>query len=189
MSALACIAAFVRGLCDDHLNDLLVELPRERFGWLVEDALATPEVGVPVRYHPTQPRAGEATRWTIEARHVLHPPDGRALMSAWTALGTVTQQQATGPRGGRPVVWHARTARGEPVTDSAGRGWPTRKRAVIALLWQCPASGARCAALAAHVRALCDDHLNDLLADLPPRRFAALLLASLDATAEGGVAA
>jgi hypothetical protein len=189
MSALARVAFFVRGLCDDHLNDLLVELPRERFGQLVEDALATPEVGVPVRYHSTSPRPGEATRWTIKARRLLHPPDGHGLVPAWTALGAVAQQQATGPRGGRPVAWHASTSRGESVADPAGRGWPTRKRAVAALLWHCPASGARCAVLAAHVRALCDDHLNDLLADLPPRRFAALLLAALDVADEGGVAA
>jgi hypothetical protein len=86
-------------------------------------------------------------------------------------------------------MWHARTCRGEPVSDEDGRGWPTRIRATAALLWHCPASGARCAALASHVRALCDDALNDLLADLPPRRFTELLLAALDVTAEGGVAA
>jgi hypothetical protein len=86
-------------------------------------------------------------------------------------------------------VWHARTYRGEPVGERDGCGWPTRIRATAALLWHCPASGARCAALAAHVRALGDDALTDLLADLPPRRFAALLLAALDVTAEGGVAA
>jgi hypothetical protein len=189
MSAPARVAAFVRALCDDHLNDLLVELPRGRFGRLVEDAFAAPEVGVPVRYHLARPRAGEATRWMVEGRRLLHPPDVRALVGAWTVLGAVTQQRPAGPRGGRPVVWHASTYRGEPVGDPDGRGWPTRNRAVAALLWHCPASGARCAALAGHVRALSDDALNDLLADLPPRRFAALLLAALDPAAEGGAAA
>jgi hypothetical protein len=189
VSAPARIAAFVRALCDDHLNDLLVELPRGQFGRLVEDAFAAPEVGVPVRYHPARPHGGEASRWTVEARRLLHPPDVRALVPAWTVLGAVAQQQAAGPRGGRPVAWHASTYRGEPVGDPGGRGWPTRRRAVAALLWHCPASGARCAALAAHVRALGDDALNDLLADLPARRFAALLLAALDVAAERDVAA
>src|SRR6266508_3727569 len=103
--------------------------------------------------------------------------------------GAVTQERTAGPRGGSPVMWHARTCRGEPLCDVDGRGWPTRIRATAALLWHCPASGARCAALAAHVRALCDDALKDLLADLPPHRFTELLLAALDVTAEGGVAA
>jgi hypothetical protein len=139
--------------------------------------------------HAARPRAGEASRWTVEARRPEHRPGMRAPMPAWTVLGAVTQERPAGPRGGRPVTWHARTYRGEPVGDPSGRGWPTRTRATAALLWHCPASGARCAALAAHVRALGDDHLTDLLADLPPRRFAALLLAALDVTAEGGVAA
>src|SRR6266540_3991964 len=101
----------------------------------------------------------------------------------WACLFVTTR------RGGSPVMWHARTCRGEPLCDVDGRGWPTRIRATAALLWHCPASGARCAALAAHVRALCDDALKDLLADLPPHRFTELLLAALDVTAEGGVAA
>jgi hypothetical protein len=38
-----------------------------------------------------------------------------------------------------------------------------------------PASGARCLVLAAHVRALDDLELNDLLVELPVDRFDALL--------------
>lgn len=183
------LAVHIRALDDDHLNDLLVELPPARFAGLLDGAFAAPEVGVPVRYHTARPRAGEASRWTVEAHWLEHWPGMRAPMPTWTMLGAVTQERPAGPRGGTPVAWHARTYRGEPVGDPSGRGWPTRIRATAALLWNCPASGARCAALAAHVRALGDDALNDLLADLPPRRFAALLLAALDVTAEGGVAA
>jgi len=183
------LAVHIRALDDDHLNDLLVELPPSRFARLLEAAFAAPEVLVPIRYHTARPRAGEASRWTVEAHRLEQWPGMRTPAPAWTVLGAVTQERPAGPRGGSPVVWHARTHRGEPVCDPSGRGWPTRIRASAALLWHCPASGARCAALAAHVRALGDDHLNDLLADLPPRRFAALLLAALDVTAEGGVAA
>jgi hypothetical protein len=175
-------AALVRCLSEHDLNDLLVELPPARFAALLEAAFATPEVGVPVRYHPARPRGGEASRWTVEACQQKQQP-------AWAVLGVVAQERPAGPRGGTPVVWHARTYQGEPVCDGDGRGWPTRSRATAALLWHCPASGARCAALAAHVRALGDDALNDLLTDLPPRRFTALLLAALDVTAKGGVAA
>jgi hypothetical protein len=183
------LATYAQALGDDQLNDLLVELPPERFGQLLDDAFAAPQAGVPARYHPAQPRPGEATRWTVEAYRLLHPPDPHAHLPAWTVLGAVVRQQTAGPRGGRPVAWHARSYRNEPVGDPGGRGWPTRDRAAAALLWHCPASGARCAALAGHVRALDDDSLGELLAELPPRRFAALLLAALDLAGEGGVAA
>jgi hypothetical protein len=182
------LAVHIRELDDDHLNDLLVELPPARFIALLEAAFAAPQVGVPVRYHPAQPRNREESRWTVEARPE-HRAGVHAPGSAWAVLGAVAQERPAGPRGGSPVVWHATTYRGEPVCDLTGRGWPTRIRATAALLWHCPASGARCAALATHVRAFCDDALNDLLADLPSRHFAALLLAALDVTAEGGVAA
>jgi len=44
-----------------------------------------------------------------------------------------------------------------------------------ALAWVTPASGARCLVLAAHVRALGDLDLNDLLVELPADRFDTLL--------------
>jgi hypothetical protein len=182
------LAVHIRALDDDHLNDLLVELPPARFTALLGAAFAAPQAGVPVRYSPAQPSAQEASRWTVEAR-AEHRVGMRAPVPAWAILGAVAQERTAGPRGGRPMVWHAMTSRGEPVCNGDGRGWPTRIQATAALLWHCPASGARCAALAAHVRALCDDALNDLLADLPPRRFTELLLTALDVTAEGGVAA
>ena len=182
------LAVHIRALDDDHLNDLLVELPPARFTALLQAAFAAPQVGVPVRYHPARPCAQETSRWTVEAR-TDHQVRLHAPVPTWAILGVVAQERTAGPRGGSPAVWHARTSRGEPVCDGDGGGWPTRIQATAALLWHCPASGARCAALAAHVRALCDDALNDLLADLPPRRFTELLLAALDVTAEGGVAA
>jgi hypothetical protein len=183
------LAAHVRDLDDDHLNDVLVELPREEFSELLDAAFAAPEMGVPVRYHPARPRAGEATRWTVEAHRPLHRPGIHAPTPAWTLLGAVTQQPAAGPRGGTLMVWHTTTRDGQPISDRDGGGWPTRTRAVAALLWHCPASGARCQALATHVRTLTDDALGDLLAELPPRRFAALLLAALATAKDGGVAA
>jgi hypothetical protein len=179
------LAVHTRALDDYQLNDLLVELPPARFATLLEAAFTAPEVGVPVRYHPARPWPGEVTRWTVEARQ---SKDQRVPVLAWAVLGAVAQQRTTGPRGGTSVAWHAKTYRGEPVGDPAGRGWPTRIRATAALLWHSPASGARCTVLAAHVRALCDDVLNDLLVELPPRRFAALLLAALRMQ-EGGAAA
>lgn len=189
MTTPARLATYARALGDDQLNDLLVELPPERFERLLADAFAAPHVGIPVRYHPAQPRRGETSRWTVETHRLLHPPDLRAQVPAWMVLGAVTRQQTVGARGGTAVAWHARNFRDEPVGDPGGRGWPTRDRAAAALLWHCPASGARCTALATHARALGDHALGDLLADLPPRRFAALLLAALDLAGKGGVAA
>ena len=183
------VAPFVRSLPDYELNDLLVELPPAHFAGLLKNAFAAPQVGVPVRYHPARPRAGEATRWTVEAHRPEPLPGMRGPVPAWTVLGAVTQQQTAGPRGGTPVAWHAATYQDRPVGDPGGHGWPTRRRATAALLWHCPASGARCQALAGHVRALGDDAINDLLVELPPRRFAALLLAALDLAGKGGVAA
>jgi hypothetical protein len=177
------LAAHTCALDDYELNDLLVELPPVQFAALIEDAFAAPAVGMPVRFHPARPWPGEVTRWTVEARQ---SKDRRVPVLTWAVLGAVAQQRTTGPRGGTSVAWHAKTYRGERVGDPAGRGWPTRSRATAALLWHSPASGARCAALSAHIRALGDDALNDLLVELPPRRFAALLLAALQ---EGGVAA
>src|SRR6266545_5224909 len=167
------VAPFVRSLPDYELNDLLVELPPAHFAGLLKNAFAAPQVGVPVRYHPARPRAGEATRWTVEAHRPEPLPGMRGPVPAWTVLGAVTQQQTTGPRGGTPVAWHAATYQGQPVGDPGARGWPTRTRATAALLWHCPASGARCQALAAYVPALSDDALGELLIELPPHRFAA----------------
>ncbi len=57
------LAAFVRKLSDDDLNDLLVELPKERFAALVDAAVAADEAGE-IRLRRSPParagRGGEA---------------------------------------------------------------------------------------------------------------------------------
>jgi hypothetical protein len=75
---------------------------------------------------------------------------------------------------GRPG-WRGRTRQGEPVAIGGLCWWRRRADAVGALAWVTPASGARCLVLAAHVRALDDVELNDLLVELPVDRFDALL--------------
>src|SRR6266545_4356822 len=119
------VAPFVRSLPDHDLNDLLVELPPARFAGLLEAAFAAPQVGVPVRYHPARPRAGEATRWTVEAHRLEHWPGMRAPVPAWTVLGAVTQQPAAGPPGGTPAAWHpAASSPGSPVTSAPAGSRP-----------------------------------------------------------------
>jgi hypothetical protein len=175
----AVLAAHVRALPDHDLNDLLVELPCERFAALVEVALTHPvhPGGLVFRFEPTPPGA-DATGWTVVA------------CGPRRELGTVTREQAPSPTRKRPlVVWRAFTRRGEPVTDGTGWAWPRRVDAAAALAWVTPASGARCLALAAHVRALGDDDLNDLLVELPVDRFDALLAAAFPDSAEAGAAA
>jgi hypothetical protein len=154
------LASHVRQLPDDDLNDLLVELPRHRFAALVNTALAHPVVpdglGLLLR------SAGPAEGWTVLAG----VPARR--------LGTVTRGYPDGQRGGR-AGWRAWTRRGEPVAIGGLCWWRRRADAVGALAWVTPASGARCLTLAAHVRALGDLEVNDLLVELPAARFDALL--------------
>ena len=77
--------------------------------------------------------------------------------------------------------WRARTRQGEPVAIGGLCWWRRRADAVGALAWVTPASGARWAVLAAHVRALDDLELNDLLVELPVDRVDALLDAAFPA--------
>jgi hypothetical protein len=178
----AALAAYVRALPDDDLGDLLVELPCERFAALVDAALAHPvhPAGLVFRFEPT-PAAGPAGNtpgWTVVA------------CGPRRELGTITREQAPSPTRKRPVVvWRAFTRRGQPVTDPTGWAWPRRADAGAALAWVTPASGARCLALAAHVRALGDDDLGDLLVELPRARFDALLEGAFPQAAEAGAAA
>jgi hypothetical protein len=79
--------------------------------------------------------------------------------------------------------WRARTGQGESVAIGGLCWWRRRADAVGALAWVTPASGARCLMLAAHVRALDDLELNDLLVELPVDRFDALLDAAFPAEA------
>jgi hypothetical protein len=153
------LAAHVRGLPDDDLNDLLVELPRRRFAALVNTALAHPVVpaGLELRLVSAAPADG----WTVLAGEPARP------------LGTVTRGHPDGEPG--RAGWRAWTRHGAPVAIGGLTWWRRRADAAGALAWVTPASGARCLALAAHVRTLGDVELNDLLVELPADRFDALL--------------
>jgi hypothetical protein len=178
----AVLAAYVRGLPDDDLGELLVELPPGRFAALVEVALARPvhPAGLVFRFEPapSATSGGDPPGWTVVA------------CGPRRELGTVTRQHQPSPTRKRAlVVWRAFTRRGEPVTDGTGWVWARRVDAAAALAWVTPASGARCLALAVYVRALGDDDLGDLLVELPRERFDALLEAAFPEVAEAGAAA
>jgi hypothetical protein len=154
------LAAHVRTLPDDDLNDLLVDLPTHLFTRLVDAALAYPVLpaGLVLRLRSAAPAEG----WTV-----LTGAPARAL-------GTVTRGHPDGQPSGR-AGWRAWTRHGAPVAIGGLCWWRRRADAAGALAWVTPASGARCLALAAHVRALGDVALNDLLVELPADRFDALL--------------
>jgi hypothetical protein len=153
------LAAHVRRLADDDLNDLLVDLPPDRFTALVEVALAHPVMpaGPGVRLVSAAPAEG----WTVLAGALPRP------------MGSVARGWPDGASG--RSGWRARTRQGEPVAIGGLCWWRRRADAVGALAWVTPASGARCLVLAAYVRALEDLELNDLLVELPVDRFDALL--------------
>jgi hypothetical protein len=153
------LAAHVRTLADDDLNDLLVDLPTHRFAALADAALAYPVVpaGLKLRLRSAAPAEG----WTVLAGSPAHP------------LGTVTRGHPDGEPG--RAGWRAWTRHGDPVDIGGLTWWRRRADAAGALAWVTPASGARCLALAAHLRALGDLELNDLLVELPAGRFDALL--------------
>jgi hypothetical protein len=178
----AVLAAHVRALPDHDLGDLLVELPPERFAALVKVALVRPvhPAGLVFRFEPTPAAgpAGDTPGWMVVA------------CGPRRELGTVTREHQPSPTRKRAVVvWRAWTRRGEPVTDGTGWAWPRRVDAAAALAWVTPASGARCLALAAHVRALGDDDLGDVLVEMPCARFDALLEGAFPEAAEAGAAA
>jgi hypothetical protein len=154
------LATHVRQLPDDDLNDLLVDLPSHRFAALVNAALAHPVLpaGLRLRLRSAAPAEG----WTILAGEPAR------------LLGTVTRGHPDGHEGGR-AGWRAWTRGGDPVAIGGLCWWRRRLDAAGALAWVTPASGARCLALAAFVRALDDLDLNDLLVELPTDRFDALL--------------
>jgi hypothetical protein len=153
------LATHARTLSDDDLNDLLVELPTHRFATLVADALAYPVVptGLRLRLRSAAPGGG----WAVLAGE----PARR--------LGTVTRGHPDGGSG--RAGWRAWTRGGDPVAIGGLCWWRRRADAAGALAWVTPASGARCLALAAHLRALDDVALNDLLVELPVDRFDALV--------------
>jgi hypothetical protein len=161
------LAGHVRRLADDDLNDLLVDLPPDRFTALIDAALSHPTMpaGLGVRLESAAPAEG----WTVLAGTPPHP------------IGSVARGWPDGQPG--RSGWRARTRRGEPVAIGGLCWWRRRADAVGALAWVTPASGARCLMLAAHVRALDDLELNDLLVELPVDRFDALLDAAFPAEA------
>ncbi len=158
------LAAHVRRLPDDDLNDLLIDLPTDRYTALVDTALSHPVN--PARLRLRLVSAAPAEGWTVLAGKPPRP------------IGSVARGWPDGGSG--RSGWRARTRQGEPVAIGGLCWWRRRADAVGALAWVTPASGARCVVLAAHVRALEDLELNDLLVELPVDRFDALLDAALE---------
>jgi hypothetical protein len=154
------LARHIRRLGNHALNELLLQLPKPSFAALIEVALARPVLpaGLVLRFEPTPGVDG----WTV----VACAPGRR--------LGTLTRD--CDPSGRR--VWRAWTRTGDPVQSTGVCCWRRRLDAGTALAWVTPASGARCLTLAAHVRALPDPALHQLLARLPCDRFDRLLEAA-----------
>jgi hypothetical protein len=154
------LAVHIRRLGTYDLNELLVQLSKPTFAALINIALARPVLpaGLLLRYEPAPGVDG----WTV----VACAPRRR--------LGTLTRQRDPSGRLG----YRAWTRAGEPV-QVAGVGWSRRREdAAAALAWMVPVSGARCLALAAHVRALPDWQLHELLGALPRQRFDRLVEAA-----------
>jgi hypothetical protein len=89
-------------------------------------------------------------------------------------LGTLTRDRDPSGR----LVYRAWTRAGDPVQISGVGWWRRRQDAGAALAWVTPVSGARCLTLAAHVRALPDRQLHELLRGLPREQFDRLVEAA-----------
>ena len=154
------LARHVRRLGNHELNELLLQLPKASFAALVEIALARPVLpaGLLLRFEPAPGVDG----WTVMA---CAPRQG---------LGIVTRDREPGGR----MVYRAWTRAGDPVQATGIFQWRRRGDAAAALAWVTPASGARCLALVAYVRALPDPALHQLLLALPGKRFDRLLEAA-----------
>jgi hypothetical protein len=154
------LAAHIRRLGNHALNELLLQLPKPRFAALVETALVRPVLpaGLVLRFEPTP----AVDRWMVVA------------CAPRRQLGTLTRHQDPSGR----IAWRTWTRAGDPVQVAGGCCWWRRGQAAAALAWVTPVSGARCLALAAHVRALADGQLNELLAGLPRDRYDRLLEAA-----------
>jgi hypothetical protein len=150
----------VRRLGNHALNELLLQLPTTTFAALAETALARPVLpaGLVLRFEPAPGVDG----WTV----VACEPRRR--------LGTLTRHLDPGGR----VDYRAWTRAGGPVQVADVCWWRRRGDAAAALAWVTPVSGARCLALAAHVRALPDRPLHELLGALPRERFDRLVEAA-----------
>ncbi len=156
------LARHVRRLGNHELNELLLQLPKPRFAALVQVALARPVLpaGLLLRFEPAPGVDG----WAL----VACAPRRR--------LGTVTRDRD--PKG--QLVYRAWTRAGEPVQAAGIFQWRRRGDAAAALAWVTPVSVARCLALAAHVRALPDTTLHELLRALPRERFDRLVEAAYE---------
>jgi hypothetical protein len=154
------LAAHIRRLGNHALNELLLQLPKHRFAALVEAALSRPVLpaGLVLRFEPAPGVDG----WTVLA------------CAPRRQLGTLTRHHD--PRG--RIGWRAWTRAGHQVQVAGVCWWRRRLAAGTALAWVTPASGARCLALAAYVRALADRQLQELLAGLPRDRYDRLVEAA-----------
>jgi hypothetical protein len=154
------LARHIRRLGNHALNELLVQLPASTFATLVEIALPRPQL--PAELVLRFERNPGVDGWTV----VACAPRRR--------LGTLTRH--LDPEG--CLVYRAWTPAGAPVQVADTSWWRRRGDAAAALAWMTPASGARCLALAAHVRALPDRKLHELLGALPRERFDRLVEAA-----------
>jgi hypothetical protein len=154
------LAAHVRRLGNQELNELLVQLAKPAFAALVEAGLVRPilPAGLLLRYEPIPGVDG----WMV----VACAPRRR--------LGTLTPDRD--PNG--HLVWRAWTRAGDPVQVGDVGCWRRRGDAAAALAWVTPASGARWLTLAAHVRGLPGPQLHTLLRALPCEVFDRLLEAA-----------
>jgi hypothetical protein len=154
------LAAHVRRLGNHALNELLLQLPKPRFAALVEVALTQPVLpaGLLLRFEPTPGLDG----WAV----VACAPRRR--------LGILIRDCDPDTR----RVWRAWTRAGQPVQLGGVGWWRRRLDAGVALAWVTPVSGARCLALAAHVRTRTDLELHQLLLGLPRDRYDWLLEAA-----------
>ena len=151
------LAAHIRRLGNNDLNELLVQLAKPTFAALVGVALARPVLpaGLLLRYE----RANGVDGWSV----VACAPRRR--------LGTLTRDRDPGGY----LVWRAWTQAGDPVQLAGVGCWGRRADAAAALAWVTPASRARWLALAAHVRGLADPELHELVRGLPCEVFDGLL--------------
>jgi hypothetical protein len=154
------LAAHLRRLGTNDLNELLVQLPKPTFATLVDVALARPVLpaGLLLRYEPAPGVDGWMVVACVPRRQ----------------LGTLTRDRD--PDG--HMVWRAWTRAGDPVQVAGVGCWRRRGDAAAALAWVTPASRARCLALAAHVRGLTDTQLHELARALPRAVFDGLLEAA-----------
>jgi hypothetical protein len=154
------LARHVRRLGNHELNELLLQLPKRSFAALVEVGLTRPVLpaGLLLRFEP----AAGVDGWTVVA------------CAPRRQLGTVTRDRD--PRG--QLVYRAWTRAGDPVQAAGSSQWRRRGDAAAALAWATPVSGARCLALAAHVRGLSEIALHQLLAGLPRDQFDRLVEAA-----------